>query len=100
VSTRRAQEERRRLILKQVLSSEAGERLSNVSLVKPDKARQVENYLINAAQTGQLGGKVTEDQLKDILAQVTAQTQQKTKVTITRRQSCLDDDDDDDEGDW
>jgi programmed cell death protein 5 len=96
----RAQEEQRRLILKQVLTTEASERLANVSLVKPDKARQVENYLIKSAQGGQLGGKVSEDQLKDLLSQVTAQTQQKTKVTISRRRHNFDDDNDDDDEGW
>jgi programmed cell death protein 5 len=82
------------------LTPEASERLGNVSLVKPDKARQVESYLIKAAQTGQLTGKVSEDQLKDILVQVTAQTQQKMKVTISRRRDFDDDDDDDDDEGW
>jgi programmed cell death protein 5 len=87
------------MILKQVLTPEAQERLANVALVKTDRARQVETYLINAAQAGKLGGKVTEDQLKDLLQQVIAQ--QETKTVITRRRNtAFDDDDDDDDDDW
>lgn len=83
------------MILKQVLTNEASERLSNVKLVKPERARQVESYVINAAQSGRLQGKVGEEQLKDLLQQVTQQTQQQTKVTISRRRRAFDDDDDD-----
>lgn len=32
--------------------------VSNLALVKPDKAKAVENYLIQMARIGQLGGKV------------------------------------------
>lgn len=86
-------------MLKQVLTPEASARLANVALVKQEKARQVENYLINAAQSGKLGGKVTEDQLKDLLTQVTEQS--RPKVVISRRRNtAFDDDDDDDDDDW
>lgn len=93
-------EEQRRLMLKQILSDAAGERLSNIRLVKPDKARQVEMLVINAARQGKLGGKVEDEQLKELLAQVSEQTQRRTKVTISRRKSVFDDDDDDDDDDW
>jgi programmed cell death protein 5 len=86
------------MILKQVLTAEAQERLANVALVKPDRARQVENYLINSAKTGKLAGKVTEDQLKDLLQQVTAQQEKKT--IITRRRNTDFDDESDDDDDW
>lgn len=87
-------------MLKQVLTPEASERLANVALVKQDKARQVENYLVNAAQTGKLGGKVTEDQLKDLLTQVTEQSRPKVVITRRRNTAFDDDDDDDDDDDW
>jgi DNA-binding TFAR19-related protein (PDSD5 family) len=85
------------MILKQVMLPAAAERLATVSLVKPEKARAVEDYIIDAAQTGKLPGKVSEEQLKDLLVQVTAQTQKATKVTITRRRHAFDSDDDDDD---
>lgn len=90
-------EEQRRIILKQVLSDAAGERLANIRLVKPDKARSVEQLVLDAAQGGQLRGKVSDEQLKDLLVKVTEQTQRTTKVTISRRRQAFDDDDDDDD---
>jgi programmed cell death protein 5 len=88
------------MILKQVMLPAAAERLATVSLVKPEKARSVEDYIINAAQTGKLPGKVSEEQLKDLLVQVTEQTQKNTKVTITRRRHAFDSDDDEGDDDF
>eukprot|EP00188_Purpureofilum_apyrenoidigerum_P003685 Plantae.Rhodophyta-Purpureofilum_apyrenoidigerum.ctg39109.p1 GENE.Plantae.Rhodophyta-Purpureofilum_apyrenoidigerum.ctg39109~~Plantae.Rhodophyta-Purpureofilum_apyrenoidigerum.ctg39109.p1 ORF type:complete len:115 (+),score=30.04 Plantae.Rhodophyta-Purpureofilum_apyrenoidigerum.ctg39109:3-347(+) len=88
------QEEQRRMFLKQVMTPEASARLANIALVKPDKARQLENFFLQAAQTGRLPGKVTEDMLKDTLSSFTEQ-EQKPKVTISRRRMDFDDDDDD-----
>lgn len=87
------------MILRQVLTTEAQERIANVALVRPERAKQVENYLLNAAKTGKLGGKVSEDQLKDLLHQVTAQQEKKTIIT-KRRKTAFDSDDDDDDDDW
>ncbi|KAL6070985.1 Programmed cell death protein 5 [Balamuthia mandrillaris] len=85
-------EERRRMILTQILTPEARERLSRIALVKPDKARQVEDSLIRAAQTGQLGGKVDEPSLISMLGQI-SKAKKETKITFQRKR--LDDDDDD-----
>ncbi|NXH95656.1 PDCD5 protein, partial [Pachycephala philippinensis] len=49
----------RNTILAQVLDQAARARLSNLALVKPDKAKAVENYLIQMARFGQLAGKVS-----------------------------------------
>jgi len=53
-------------------------------MVKQDRAKRVEEYLINAAKSRQLAGKVDEEQLIQILEQVSEQSQ-KTKITIQRR---------------
>lgn len=37
--------------------------VSNLALVKPEKANAVENYLIQMARFGQLGGKVNKIEL-------------------------------------
>lgn len=81
------------------MTSEAREKLGNIRLVKPERASQVESMIINAAQSGQLGGRISEEQLKDLLTKVTEQTQKKTNVTIMRRRQRFDDDDDDDDDD-
>ncbi|CAD6332979.1 unnamed protein product [Miscanthus lutarioriparius] len=86
-------EERRQMMLAQILSSEARERLSRIALVKPDKARGVEDVLLRAAQTGGISEKVSEERLISLLEQINTQTSKQTKVTIQRRRSVLDDDD-------
>ncbi|XP_053522557.1 programmed cell death protein 5 isoform X3 [Artibeus jamaicensis] len=49
--------EMRNSILAQVLDQSARARLSNLALVKPEKTKGVENYLIQMARYGQLSGK-------------------------------------------
>lgn len=56
--------------LKNVLDKKARERLSNVRLVKPELATQLELYLFQLYQAGQLKS-VTEDQLVMILKELT-----------------------------
>ena len=56
------------MMLKQVLSSEARLRLSNVRMVKPDLADLVENYILNLSVQGKISGQISDDQLKQILS--------------------------------
>lgn len=60
-------------------------------MVKPEKARGVEDMIIAAARRGAITEKVTEERLIQMLESVNERTQQKTKVTIQRRRG-LDDD--------
>ncbi|KAK8949036.1 hypothetical protein KSP39_PZI005682 [Platanthera zijinensis] len=76
-------EERRQLMLTQVLSLQARERLARIALVKPDKARGVEDVILRAAQTGQIGDKVSEERLISLLEQINTQTAKQTKVTVS-----------------
>ncbi|KAF4793536.1 Programmed cell death protein 5 [Turdus rufiventris] len=85
----------RNTILAQVLDQAARARLSNLALVKPDKAKAVENYLIQMARFGQLAGKVSEQGLIEILEKVSQQTEKKTTVKFNRRK-VLDSDEEDD----
>ncbi|KAK9958575.1 hypothetical protein ABG768_010688 [Culter alburnus] len=71
-------------------------RVSNLALVKPDKAKAVENYLIQMARFGQLGGKITEAGLIEILEKVSQQTEKKTTVKFNRRRVMDSDEEDDD----
>uniref|UniRef100_UPI0037E8C28A programmed cell death protein 5 n=1 Tax=Semicossyphus pulcher TaxID=241346 RepID=UPI0037E8C28A len=87
--------EMRNSILAQVLDQSARARLSNLALVKPEKANAVENYLIQMARFGKLGGKISETGLIEILEKVSQQTEKKTTVTFNRRR-VLDSDDEDD----
>lgn len=66
--------------------------VARIALVKPDKARAIEDMIINAARRGALGEKVSEDRLIDLLEQVNEKSAAaKTKVTIQRRRAFDDD---------
>lgn len=45
-------------------------KVSRIGLVKPQKARQITDLLIRMAQSGQIRGRITEDQLIGLLDQV------------------------------
>ncbi|XP_010538241.1 PREDICTED: programmed cell death protein 5 isoform X3 [Tarenaya hassleriana] len=66
-------------------------RVARIALVKPDKARGVEDVLLRAAQTGQIVEKVSEERLISLLEQINSQTTKRTKVTIQRRRGVDDD---------
>ncbi|CAL5229853.1 g13263 [Coccomyxa viridis] len=89
------QEERRQSMLGQVLQPQARERLARIGLVKPEKARGVENLILQMAQRGQVTEKVSEERLIGLLEQIGQQAAGKgqTKVTIQRRRTAWDDDD-------
>uniref|UniRef100_A0A8C3C4C6 Programmed cell death protein 5 n=1 Tax=Cairina moschata TaxID=8855 RepID=A0A8C3C4C6_CAIMO len=77
----------RNTILAQVLDQAARARLSNLALVKPDKAKAVENYLIQMARYGQLPGKITEQVLIEILEKASQQTEKTTTVKAVNGES-------------
>lgn len=53
--------------LRVVLTPEARQRLTNIKLVRPDFADQIELQLIQIAQTGKVQLPITDEQLKEIL---------------------------------
>lgn len=66
---RSAEEQMRRDLLATVLDSAARERLARISLVSPTRSSQIEGILLQMAQTGQLRGRVGEEQLISLLEQ-------------------------------
>ncbi|XP_068665575.1 uncharacterized protein [Aristolochia californica] len=92
-TAKREADEQRQMMLSQILSSEARERLARIALVKPEKARGVEDVILRAAQMGQIAEKVSEERLISLLEQINTKTSKQTKVTIQRRRSVLEDDD-------
>ena len=57
--------------------------MSRISIVKPEKARGVEDLLIRMAQSGKLRGQVTEPQLVQYLEQINTQIEpSKTKIVV------------------
>lgn len=87
--------EMRNSILSQVLSQTARARLNTIATAKPEKAKMVENMLMNMARMGQIQGKLDEEELIGVLERVSEQTQRKTTVKFDRRRAALDDDDGD-----
>ncbi|KAG8932920.1 hypothetical protein FRC03_000056 [Tulasnella sp. 419] len=95
-SQRQQEEQMRRDLLATVLDTSARERLSRIALVRPALSTQIESILLRMAQTGQLKGRVTEQQLIGLLEQAEeAQAKSAPKKTIVyQRRKDLDDDDD------
>merc|ERR1712098_718889 len=81
-------------ILSQVLDQKARARLNTLMVAKPEKGKQVEAMLCQMAQSGQLGGKLGDDELKSLLDRMTS-GQSTSKVKFDRRRAALDSDDDD-----
>jgi len=89
------QQEAKSMMLAQCMDQTARARLNTLAMTKPDKARMVENMIIQTARSGQLGGKIGEEELKGLLERVSSQTSQKTTVKFDRRRNNFDSDDDD-----
>ena len=66
-------EMQKQTLLRRLLSPEARQRLTNLKMVKPEFAEQIELQLIQLAQAGRLSIPVTDDQLKEILARLQSQ---------------------------
>ncbi|KAF4550536.1 Double-stranded DNA-binding domain-containing protein [Elsinoe fawcettii] len=90
---RQKETEARQSILNQILEPDAIDRLGRIRLVKASRADDVENRLIMLARSGQLRQKVTEEQLKDLLGQLSEQQEKKETVKVQRRKGGWDDDD-------
>ncbi|CAN8324537.1 unnamed protein product [Cochlearia groenlandica] len=65
--------------------------VARIALVKPEKAKGVEDIILRAAQMGQIVEKVSEERLITLLEQINSQTTKQTKVTIQRRRGVDDD---------
>lgn len=82
-------------ILSAVLTQEARARLATLASAKPDRAKMVENIIIQNTRMGGIRGKVDENSLKELLERVNDQTKRETKVSYERRRVFDDDDDED-----
>ena len=57
-------------ILRQALTDGARKRLNSVRMSKPDFADQVEQQLLALAQSGRLGDRIDEDQMRQLLSEM------------------------------
>ena len=73
-------EAQKQALLKQILSPEARQRLTNLKMVKPEFTEQLELQLIQLAQMGKIPIPLSDAQLKQILIQLQSRKRE-TKIT-------------------
>jgi programmed cell death protein 5 len=73
-------EEQKQELLKQILSPEARQRLTNLKMIKPEFTEQLELQLIQLAQMGKIPIPMSDAQLKQILIQLQSRKRE-TKIT-------------------
>lgn len=88
-----AQDDQKITVLSQVLETSARERLARVRIVRPERAEQVEQYLVKMVQMGNIRKKVTEDDIVSILDSLARDQGTQSKIVFNRKN---DDDSDDD----
>jgi programmed cell death protein 5 len=70
---RRQFESQKQAALKQILTPEARQRLTNIKMVKPEFAEQIEMQLIQLAQSGRISIPIGDNQLKEALTRLQSQ---------------------------
>ena len=83
------------MMMQQIMTPEAMQRLNTVALVRKEKAQEIKMKLIEMARSGALREKVTETKLVEMLEE--SQAAAKPKVSMQRRKYGLDDEDEDDD---
>ena len=74
-------EAQKQALLRQILSPEARQRLTNLKMIKPEFTEQLELQLIQLAQMGKVQIPISDAQLKQILIQLQGR---KREITIRR----------------
>ncbi|MCD6467798.1 MAG: DNA-binding protein [Thermoplasmata archaeon] len=74
-------DEERKKLLSLILTSEARSRLARIRMARSEYAEAIENQLIMLAQSGKIQQKITDQQLKELLAQL---AQRKKDIRIRR----------------
>ncbi|KAK9366408.1 PDCD5-related protein [Lipomyces kononenkoae] len=92
-----SEEDARTEMIAQILTPAARERLSRIRIVKQQKAKSVEDLLIQMARTGQIRSRVDEDELISLLDQISKQEsrEHETKIVYQTRRFGGDEDEDD-----
>ena len=73
-------EKMKKIVMRKLLTKDAIERLGRIRLVKPDMATELEVYLIQLYQSGQIKSVIDDTQLRKILDSIT----QKPKFKILK----------------
>jgi len=72
-------EKLKKVVMRKILTKEAIERLGRIRLVKPELATQLELYLLQLYQSGQIKNTIDDAQLKQILDAITKKKKFKIK---------------------
>ena len=75
-------EERRRTILRSILTTQAKERLGRIKVARPEMAEEIENQLIMLVQGDRLKNKINDEQLRMLLSKIIPK---KRDIKIERR---------------
>ena len=75
-------EEKRRTILRSILTTQAKERLGRIKVARPEMAEEIENQLIMLVQGGRLKNKINDEQLRMLLSKIIPK---KRDIKIERR---------------
>lgn len=73
-------EQRKEAVLRRVLTTEARMRLSNIRMIRPEFAQQLELQLIQIAQSGKVALPISDELLKRLLVQLQSDQQRQTKI--------------------
>jgi len=69
------QDAQKQAMLRKHLTDGARKRLNTVRMSKPDFADQAERQILSLAQSGRLGDKIDEEQMKKVLQELTPDSQ-------------------------
>ncbi|CAD7771618.1 DNA-binding protein [Candidatus Methanoperedenaceae archaeon GB50] len=75
-------EAQKQLVMRQILTPEARERLNRLKMTRADLVNQIESQLILLAKSGRVRGKIDDAQLKKLLSKAMPR---KRDIQITRR---------------
>jgi len=75
----------RAYILRSILTEEARERLERIKLARPQFGKMIEDQLILLAKSGRLSGVLTDEDLKNILKQLTGGGKKDSNIRIMRK---------------
>jgi programmed cell death protein 5 len=75
-------EEKKKAILRSILTPKAKERLGNIKVARTEMAEEIENQLILLAQSGRLKNKINDEQLRMLLSNIIPK---KRDIKIKRR---------------